>query len=230
MIGKSPLTGAVLRGARNITGMSAEQLAQLAQVGVATVRRAEATENEPATTPANQAALCRALEYAGVRFIERPGAPLGVAPRVIRFEREAPAHTIARLNAMLDGQAEMRATDLSFFVQDGGHGNPPRLGVLAELKSESDELDWLFDRTEILEQAEVELLLDAIFSRPRAVEMHVFLKVPFEDTSGLPLWEAYARYRHGACRPGITPKDICDLLARSRASAGSAEPGLVKRR
>lgn len=52
-------------------GISAGELAKAATIGLATVRRAEAVEGVPTVTPNNLAAIQRALEAAGVEFIDR---------------------------------------------------------------------------------------------------------------------------------------------------------------
>jgi hypothetical protein len=48
-------------------------LATAAKVGIATIRRVEVIDGEISATAANQAALRRALEYAGVEFIDENG-------------------------------------------------------------------------------------------------------------------------------------------------------------
>jgi hypothetical protein len=60
---------------------SALELASAAKVGVATVRRAELVDGEVQMTLANEAALRRALESAGVEFIDENGGGPGVRLR-----------------------------------------------------------------------------------------------------------------------------------------------------
>ena len=60
---------------------SALELAKEAKVGVATVRRAELVDGEVQMTLANEAALRRALESAGVEFIDQNGGGTGVRLR-----------------------------------------------------------------------------------------------------------------------------------------------------
>lgn len=60
---------------------TAQQLADKAGVGVATVKRAEAATGEPPTTPGNQKLIRAALEAAGVEFIEENGGGPGVRLR-----------------------------------------------------------------------------------------------------------------------------------------------------
>jgi hypothetical protein len=74
----NPLTSAQLRAARALVRWSAEDLARHSAVGVTTIRRAELTENETSLTAANNQALRRALESAGVEFIDENGGGPGV--------------------------------------------------------------------------------------------------------------------------------------------------------
>jgi hypothetical protein len=57
---------------------SALDLASASKVGVATIRRVEVVDGEIPVTPANEAALRRALESAGVEFIDENGGGAGV--------------------------------------------------------------------------------------------------------------------------------------------------------
>ena len=59
-------------------GITAEQLATAAKLGVATVRRAEKEDGQPGLTMANLAAIRAALEAAGVVFIDQNGNGPGV--------------------------------------------------------------------------------------------------------------------------------------------------------
>ncbi len=77
----NPLTSAQLRAARALVRWSAEDLARHSAVGVTTIRRAELTENETSLTAANNQALRRALESAGVEFIDENGGGPGVRLR-----------------------------------------------------------------------------------------------------------------------------------------------------
>ena len=74
-------TSAQLRAARAMLRWSALELAKEAKVGVATVRRAELVDGEVQMTLANEAALRRALESAGVEFIDQNGGGPGVRLR-----------------------------------------------------------------------------------------------------------------------------------------------------
>ena len=75
------LTSAQIRAARALVRWSAEDLARGFAVGVTTIRRAELTEAETSMTAANNAAVRRALEAAGVEFIEENGGGPGVRLR-----------------------------------------------------------------------------------------------------------------------------------------------------
>lgn len=56
-------------------------LAQASKVGVATIRRVEVMEGNIPVTSANEAAIRRALETAGVEFIDENGGGAGVRLR-----------------------------------------------------------------------------------------------------------------------------------------------------
>jgi len=76
-----PLTSAQIRAARALIRWSAEDLARETALGVTTVRRAELTESETSLTHANDRAVRRALEAAGVEFIDDNGGGAGVRLR-----------------------------------------------------------------------------------------------------------------------------------------------------
>ena len=75
---KDPLTSAQIRAARALIRWRAQDLARESAVGVATIRRAELVERETAMTAANDAAVRRALESAGIEFIDENGGGPGV--------------------------------------------------------------------------------------------------------------------------------------------------------
>jgi hypothetical protein len=77
----NPLTSAQLRAARALVRWSAEDLARHSAVGVTTIRRAELTESETSMTAANNQAVRRALEAAGIEFIDENGGGPGVRLR-----------------------------------------------------------------------------------------------------------------------------------------------------
>jgi hypothetical protein len=72
------INGAQMRAARALLRWSADDLAKHAKLGVATVRRAEATDGPPSITEANGEAVRTALEKAGVEFTnsDQPGVKL----------------------------------------------------------------------------------------------------------------------------------------------------------
>jgi hypothetical protein len=81
MVEQKKLTSAQMRAARALIRWSAQDLARESAVGVATIRRAELTDQETAMTVANDRAIRRALEDAGVEFIEENGGGPGVRLR-----------------------------------------------------------------------------------------------------------------------------------------------------
>ena len=75
------LTGGQIRAARSLIRWTAENLAAASALSVATIRRAELKENQTALTSANDLAIRRALESAGVEFIDENGGGPGVRLR-----------------------------------------------------------------------------------------------------------------------------------------------------
>ena len=75
------LTGGQIRAARSLIRWTAEDLAAASALSVATIRRAELKENQTALTSANDLAIRRALESAGVEFIDENGGGPGVRLR-----------------------------------------------------------------------------------------------------------------------------------------------------
>jgi hypothetical protein len=73
-----PLTSPQIRAARGLLRWSADDLAREAALGLATIRRAEGAEDETSMTVANDLAVRRALEGAGVEFIDENGGGPGV--------------------------------------------------------------------------------------------------------------------------------------------------------
>lgn len=76
-----PLSSAQIRAARALVRWRAQDLARESSVGVATIRRAELTDSETSLTAANDQAVRRALEAAGVEFIDENGGGAGVRLR-----------------------------------------------------------------------------------------------------------------------------------------------------
>jgi hypothetical protein len=79
------LTSAQIRAARSLVRWTAEDLAAASALSVATIRRAELKENQTALTSANDLAIRRALESAGVEFIDENGGGPGVRLRKRRL-------------------------------------------------------------------------------------------------------------------------------------------------
>lgn len=73
------ITAAQLRAARALLGISAETLADMAGIGVATVRRSEVGKGEIGASQSRAQALRDALESKGVRFLLLEGRLPGVA-------------------------------------------------------------------------------------------------------------------------------------------------------
>jgi transcriptional regulator with XRE-family HTH domain len=76
-----PLTSAQIRAARALLRWTAEDLAKASALSVATIRRAELTSEETMMTAANDLAVRRTLEDAGVEFIDENGGGPGVRLR-----------------------------------------------------------------------------------------------------------------------------------------------------
>jgi hypothetical protein len=76
-----PLTSGQIRAARAFLRWRAEDLASESAVGVATIRRAELAEDQTSMTAANDLAVRRALETAGIEFVDENGGGPGVRLR-----------------------------------------------------------------------------------------------------------------------------------------------------
>ena len=83
-----PLTSAQLRAARSLIRWSAEDLARETALSVATIRRAELSDSETSMTTANDLAVRRALELAGVEFIDENGGGPGVRLRKLHAAKK----------------------------------------------------------------------------------------------------------------------------------------------
>ena len=75
---KSSLTSSQIRAARGLVKWSAGDLARQSSVSLRTIRRAELAELHTSLTAANDLALRRAFESAGVEFIDENGGGAGV--------------------------------------------------------------------------------------------------------------------------------------------------------
>jgi hypothetical protein len=77
----SSLSGAQIRAARALLKWSAANLARQSLLGVNTIKRAEIVDERTSLTPANEVAIRRALEAAGIEFIDENGGGPGVRLR-----------------------------------------------------------------------------------------------------------------------------------------------------
>ena len=84
-----PLSSAQIRAGRALLRWTAEDLARASALGVNTIRRAEIAERQTSLTAANDLAVRRALEAAGVEFIDGNGSGPGVRLRK-GTERKSP--------------------------------------------------------------------------------------------------------------------------------------------
>jgi hypothetical protein len=75
------LSGAQIRAGRSLVRWSAAELAKASALGANTIRRAEVSDGETSLTLANDQAIRRALEAAGVEFIDENGGGAGVRLR-----------------------------------------------------------------------------------------------------------------------------------------------------
>ena len=82
------LTSEQIRAARALLRWSAEDLSRHSAVSLRTIRRAELAEGRMAMTTANNEALRRALESAGVEFIDENGGGPGVRLRKRQKKKE----------------------------------------------------------------------------------------------------------------------------------------------
>jgi transcriptional regulator with XRE-family HTH domain len=82
-----PLTSGQIRAARAFLRWTAEKLAGASRVGVATIRRAELAEAETSMNTPNDTAIRRALEAAGIEFIDENGGGPGVRMRKRQAKR-----------------------------------------------------------------------------------------------------------------------------------------------
>jgi hypothetical protein len=77
-MGKHLLSGGQIRAARALLRWSIEDLARQASLGLNTIKRAEAKDGPTSLTAANELAIRRAFESAGVEFTngDQPGVRL----------------------------------------------------------------------------------------------------------------------------------------------------------
>lgn len=72
------ITNAQIRAARALINISAQELANMASVGVATIRRAELSNGQTNMSAVVENAVVAALANAGVEFIPENGGGAGV--------------------------------------------------------------------------------------------------------------------------------------------------------
>jgi len=84
---KKPLISPQIRAARALIKWTAEDLSRQSAVSLRTIRRAELAERETSMTAANDLAIRRALEAAGVEFIDGNGGGPGVRLRTRQGKR-----------------------------------------------------------------------------------------------------------------------------------------------
>jgi hypothetical protein len=75
------LSSPQIRAARALIRWTAEELSRQSAVSLRTIRRAEIAKRDTSMTAANDLAVRRALEAAGVEFIDENGGGLGVRLR-----------------------------------------------------------------------------------------------------------------------------------------------------
>jgi ribosome-binding protein aMBF1 (putative translation factor) len=78
---KYQLSGRQIAAGRVLAGISQSDLAASAQISIATLRRMEASDGPASGYPNNVGAIRRALEAAGVIFVEENGEGSGVRLR-----------------------------------------------------------------------------------------------------------------------------------------------------
>jgi transcriptional regulator with XRE-family HTH domain len=83
------LSSSQIRAARALLRWSANDLARASSLGLNTIKRAELAEDKTSLTVANDLAVRRALEAAGVEFIDESGGGPGVRLRQ-RWRPKAP--------------------------------------------------------------------------------------------------------------------------------------------
>ena len=84
---KKTLTSPQIRAARALIRWTAEDLSRQSAVSLRTIRRAELTERDTSITAANDLAIRRAFEAAGVEFIDEDGGGPGVRLRKRQGEK-----------------------------------------------------------------------------------------------------------------------------------------------
>jgi hypothetical protein len=78
---RTPLSGAQIRAGRALLRWTIQDLARASALGINTIKRAELARGNTTLTAANDLALRRTLEDAGVEFIDNNGGGPGVRLR-----------------------------------------------------------------------------------------------------------------------------------------------------
>lgn len=78
LLGVSMVSGQQIKAARLLLGLDSRQLAVMADVGVATIKRFEAADGIPASRSGNLEKVRSALEAQGIRFLGDPITSPGV--------------------------------------------------------------------------------------------------------------------------------------------------------
>ena len=150
------LTSAQIRAARSLIRWTAEDLAAASALSVATIRRAELKENQTALTSANDLAIRRASESAGVEFIDETGGgpgvrlrkrtqPFGIVHVLITSEtaeHRLPEQTDQRMAPVLAGAGISEhltsQSGQAEFVVEFAVGEQPSIGLTAEPRNCSE--------------------------------------------------------------------------------------------
>jgi len=72
------LTGAQIRAARAVLKLTAQELAERAGVSLQTVQRFESVDDVPPSRSSKLLDVKKALESAGIEFVEAPDESLGI--------------------------------------------------------------------------------------------------------------------------------------------------------
>ena len=89
--GPKPLISPQIRAARALIRWTAEDLSRKSAVSLRTIRRAELAKRDTSMTAANDISVRRALEAAGVEFIDENGGGPGVRLRKRQRSKRASA-------------------------------------------------------------------------------------------------------------------------------------------
>ena len=106
------LSGGQIRAARALLRWSVEQLAREASLGRNTIKRAEAKDGKTSLTAANELAIRRAFEAAGVEFTngDQPGVRLAKAAATHSAESASASNRTVAANAPRRKTAKAKVT------------------------------------------------------------------------------------------------------------------------